>query len=193
MSAKSTATRYGSVAIAIHWLTAVLIVLLFATGLLAAGQTDPAAKLALVRAHLPMGVGIALLTLLRLIWWLAADPSRPRLPADQPAWQRATARATHLALYLIVLVSAGSGIATIVLSGALSAIVDGAVLPDFHAVLPRAVHGIVARLMLGLLALHIGAALYHQFVRRDHLLARMGLGRQPERQTSERPQAAHRH
>ena len=178
MSAKSTASRYGSVAIAIHWLTALLIVLLFVTGLLAAGQADPAAKLALLRAHLPMGVGILLWTVLRIAWWLVADPSRPKLPADQPAWQRATARATHLALYLIVLLAAGSGIATIILSGALPAVIDGAVLPDFHAVLPRAVHGIVTRLMLGLLALHIGAALYHQFIRRDHLLARMGLGRQ---------------
>ena len=40
MAAKSTSTRYGSVAIAIHWLTALLIVMLFATGLLAAGTTD---------------------------------------------------------------------------------------------------------------------------------------------------------
>jgi len=30
--------------------------------------------------------------------------------------------------------------------------------------------------MLGLLALHIGAALYHQFIRRDRLLSRMGVG-----------------
>jgi cytochrome b561 len=30
--------------------------------------------------------------------------------------------------------------------------------------------------MLALLALHVGAALWHQFVRRDHLLARMGVG-----------------
>lgn len=178
MSAKSSASRYGSVAIAMHWLTALLIVLLFATGLLAAGQTDPGAKLALLWAHLPMGVAIALLTVLRLVWWLVADPSRPTLPADQPAWQRAAAKATHLALYLIVLSAAGSGTATIVLSGALPAIIEGATLPDFHAVLPRAVHGMVARLMLGLLVLHIGAALYHQFIRHDHLLARMGLGRQ---------------
>ena len=176
MSAKSSTSQYGSVAIAIHWLTALLILMLLVTGLLAANQTDEAARLALVRAHIPMGIGILLLTLLRIVWWLVADRRRPPLPAEQPAWQKLAARAVHIGLYLILLESAASGIATILLSGALPAIIIGAVLPDFNTVLPRAVHGIGSRVAMVLLALHIGAALYHQFVRHDHLLARMGLG-----------------
>ncbi len=175
MSAKSTSTRYGSVAITIHWLTALMIVGLFATGLLAAAQVDPAAKLALLRAHIPLGAGVLLLTLLRIVWWLAID-SHPALPADQPGWQRFTAKAVHVALYAVVLVTASSGIATIILSGALPAIIGSATLPNLETVLPRTVHGLTSRLMLGLLTLHIGAALYHQFVRRDRLLARMGVG-----------------
>jgi len=82
----------------------------------------------------------------------------------------------HFALYAVVLVTASSGIATIILSGALPAIIGSATLPNLETVLPRAVHGIATRLMLGLLALHIGAALYHQFIRRDRLLSRMGVG-----------------
>jgi cytochrome b561 len=175
MSAKSTSTRYGSVAIAIHWLTALLIVMLFVTGLLAAGTTDEAAKLALLRAHIPLGAGALLLTLLRIVWWLVAD-RRPDLPSNQSTWQKFMAKAVHFALYLIVLVSAGSGIATIVLSDALPAIIGSGALPDFNTVLPRAVHGIGSRVMLALLALHVGAALWHQFIRRDRLLARMGVG-----------------
>ncbi|OEO31348.1 hypothetical protein VW23_016845 [Devosia insulae DS-56] len=175
MSATSSSTRYGSVAIAIHWLTVLLIVELFATGLFAAAQVDPAAKVALLRAHIPFGAGVLLLTLLRIVWWLAID-RRPALPADQPGWQKLTAKAVHFALYAVVFVTASSGIATIVLSGALPAIIGSATLPNLETVLPRAVHGIASRVMLGLLALHIGAALYHQFIRRDRLLARMGIG-----------------
>ncbi len=175
MSAKSTSTRYGGVAIAIHWLTALLIVALFATGLLAAAQVDPAAKVALLRAHIPFGAGVLLLTLLRIVWWLAID-RRPALPADQPGWQKLLAKAVHFALYAVILATASSGIATVILSGALPAIIGSATLPNLETVLPRAVHGLASRLMLGLLALHIGAALYHQFVRRDRLLARMGVG-----------------
>ena len=175
MSMKSSNTRYGSVAIAIHWLTAIIILMLFATGLLAAGQADPAAKLALVRFHVPLGTAVLVLTLLRIVWWWLAD-RRPALPADEPRWQQITAKAVHAALYLVILLLASSGVATLVLSGALPAIIGGTTLPDLETVLPRMVHGVASKVMLGLLALHIGAALYHQFIRRDHLLARMGVG-----------------
>jgi len=175
VSLKSSNARYGSVAITIHWLTAVIILALFATGLLAAGQADPEAQLALVRFHVPLGSAVLVLTLLRILWWWLADRS-PALPAEQPAWQKFMAKAVHIALYAVILLLASSGIATLVLSGALPAILAGTTLPNFETVLPRMVHGVASRLMLGLLALHIGAALYHQFIRRDHLLARMGVG-----------------
>lgn len=178
MPIKSSPTRYGSVAIAMHWLTALLILLLFVTGLTAAGQSDESAKIALLRFHIPLGTAVLLLTLLRIAWWLAADRGRPARPPDQPGWQKVTAKAVHAGLYVVVLATAASGIATIVLSGALPAIFAGATLPDFHAVLPRDAHGVASRILLALLALHIGAALYHQFIRRDHLLARIGVGSQ---------------
>lgn len=175
MSLKSSPTRYGAVAIAIHWLTALLILALFVTGLLAAGQADPAAQLALVRFHAPLGSAVLVLTLLRIVWWWVAD-KRPGLPADQPGWQKLMAQVVHFALYAVILLLAASGMATVVLSGALPAIIEGTTLPDFDTVLPRLAHGLGSRLMLALLALHIGAALWHQFIRRDRLLARMSVG-----------------
>jgi cytochrome b561 len=175
MSMKSSNTRYGSVAITIHWLTAALILALLATGLLAEGQTDPAAELALVRFHAPLGSAVLVLTLLRILWWWLAD-RHPAPVEGQPGWQKLLASAVHVALYVVILLLASSGIAQVVMSGALPAIIAGTTLPDFETVLPHVVHGASSRLMLGLLALHIGAALYHQFMRRDHLLARMGVG-----------------
>ena len=175
MPAKSSTDRYGTVAVAIHWTSAAMIVLLLATGLLAANQTDDAASVALLRAHVPFGIAALALTLFRILWWIAADRA-PLPPASQPAWQRTTARIVHLGLYVVILLTAVSGVGTLVLSGALPAIIAGAALPDFSALVPRLVHGLAARLMLVLLALHVGAALYHQFIRRDRLLARMGIG-----------------
>src|SRR5690606_18148490 len=127
------------------------------------------------RFHVPLGTAVLILTLLRIVWWWLAD-RRPALPADQPHWQKFMAHAVHIGLYLVVLLLAASGIATLVLSGALPAIIAGTTLPDFETVLPRLVHGVASKLMLGLLALHIGAALWHQFIRRDRLMARMGVG-----------------
>jgi cytochrome b561 len=178
MPLKSEDHQYGSVAIAMHWATAALIVVLFVTGLQAAAQADGAAKVTLLRVHVPLGIGVLLLTILRIAWRLLADRGRPRSPALDPAWRRLSARAVHIGLYVAVVITAVSGFATVAISGAMPAIISGTSLPDLAVGLPRAMHGIVPRLMLVLLAMHIGAALYHQFILRDRVFARMGLGRQ---------------
>jgi cytochrome b561 len=50
-------------------------------------------------------------------------------------------------------------------------------LPDFMLYPPRIGHGLGAMVLIALVLAHVAAALYHQFVLRDRLLARMGLGR----------------
>ena len=173
MSIKSTSTQYGSVAIAIHWTSAIAVVLTFVAGL-ALANTEPV-PVALLVAHIVLGLSVFALTLLRVVWWLAAD-DRPPLPADQPRLQQIAAKTVHALLYVILILMATSGIATILSSGAIAALTSGAPLPDFSMLIPRVAHGIMSKLLLVLLAGHIGAALYHQFVRRDRLLARMGVG-----------------
>ena len=177
MSLKSSPTRYGSVAIAIHWLTAVAILLMLVSGLAASNASDAAVELNLLRGHALMGVLVGVLTVLRIIWWVFLD----RRPADPEGLSRGQAMAAHIVhygLYAVIVVMVSSGIGTVLLGGA-GAQLTGASplpLPDFTAVPPFTVHGMLARLLLVLLAGHIGAALWHQFVRRDRLLARMGAG-----------------
>jgi cytochrome b561 len=173
MSGKSTSTQYGSVAIAIHWSSAAAVVLAFIAGLaLANAEVVP---VPLLLAHIMLGLTVFALTLLRVVWWWLAD-KHPEAPKDQPRWQQLAARVVHALLYVILILMGTSGIMTLVLSGAIPALMSGAPLPDFSALIPRVAHGIMSKLLLALLAGHIAAALYHQFVRRDHLLARMGVG-----------------
>lgn len=174
MGLKSTADRYGSVAIAIHWVTALAIIGLLVSGTVAAGA-PAATKQSILPIHAAMGSLVLLLTVLRLAWWALAD--RHPSAAPGPRAQQLAARVVHGLLYVSVLVLGISGIATIALSGALPALLGQGSLPDFSTVLPRLAHGITSKLLLALVAVHIGAALYHQFIRRDRLLARMGLGR----------------
>lgn len=174
MGLKSSATRYGSVAIAIHWVSAVAIVALLASGTIMAGAVGEA-KRSILPIHATVGTLVFLLTLLRLAWWAWGD-KRPQPVAGQPPLQELTARIVHGLLYAGIFVLGASGIATLALSGAIPALLSGAPLPDFSTLLPRLTHGLVSKLMLLLLAAHIGAALYHQFIRRDRLLGRMGIG-----------------
>jgi cytochrome b561 len=175
MPVKSTSSRYGGVAILIHWTSALAVVLAFAAGLAMANAADPMRQAAILPIHITFASLVIVLTLLRIAWWLFAD-KRPALPAGQPRWQRAVARLTHGAIYAVILIMATSGIAMVVASGALEQVFAGGPLPDLSALPPRIAHGVLSRLLLALLVLHIGAALYHQFIRRDRQLARMGIG-----------------
>lgn len=175
MSLKSTPTRYGSVAVTIHWVSAAAIVALLVSGTIMAGAGGEA-KRSILPIHATIGSLVLLLTLLRLAWWIWGD-KRPQPVAGQPPMQQLAARIVHGLLYAAIIVLGASGIATLALSGAVPAMLNGAPLPDFSGLLPRTTHGLVSKLMIALLALHIGAALFHQFIRRDRLLARMGLGR----------------
>lgn len=176
--AKSTPDRYGAVAIAIHWVAAILIAALLITGFRVSGAADPAAKAALLRFHAAIGVAILVLTLARIAWWWLAD--RKPLPlAGQPPLLRGLASAVHVLFYVVTVGLAASGIGMMVLSGAGQIVFGGASgsLPDFWTYPPRIPHGVGVRVLIALLILHVGGALYHQFIRRDRLLARMGLSR----------------
>ena len=175
MSLKSTSTQYGSMAIALHWTSAVAVVLTWIAGFVVA-ETLPAGQGApILVAHITLGVVVFALTLLRIVWWLAAD-RHPGAPAGQPRWQVLAAQGTHLGLYVLLVLMASSGITTLILSGAVPTILSGGPVPDFSGLIPRIAHGIMSKILLALFALHVGAALWHQLVKRDHLLARMGVG-----------------
>ncbi|MCZ2096595.1 MAG: cytochrome b/b6 domain-containing protein [Anaerolineae bacterium] len=171
---KSSSDRYGSVAVWVHWLSALLIVVLLVTGFRAANAPDALGKAALLRAHVPAAIAVLLLTAMRILWWWRFD-SKPMPLAGLPPWQAGLARIVHVTMLVTVVGMVASGIGMMVLSGAGPAVfgAPGAVMPDFHEFLPRRPHGLGARLMVALLALHAGAALYHHFVRRDATLKRM--------------------
>lgn len=177
MGLKSTATRYGSVAIAIHWVTALAIVGLLISGTIMAGEgVGEGTRRSILPVHAIMGSLVVLLTLLRLSWWAWGD-RRPEPAAGQPPMQELAAKIVHGLLYAGIIVLGASGIATLALSGAVPALLGQGPLPDFSQLPSRVAHGLASKLMIALFAAHVGAALYHQFVRRDRLLGRMGIGR----------------
>jgi cytochrome b561 len=180
MSWRSVSQQYGPVAIALHWLSAAAILALFALGFLAANAADPAAKAALLRFHVPLGILALVLTVMRIVWWLAAD-RRPAPPPGTPPWQWSAERVVRVLLYGLILVMGASGIATMILSGAGAILFFGVPgpLPDFWRFPPMNAHFAGAIALLALAGLHIAAALYHQFWRRDRLLGRMGIGGLP--------------
>jgi cytochrome b561 len=176
MSWKSSSDRYGHVAVAIHWVSAAAILGLFALGFVAANVADPAQKADLLRAHVPLGLAVVVLTVLRIVWWLV--DRRPAPLAGLPRWQTASETAVRRLIYAIIILMGASGIGVLALSGAGAILFLGAPgdLPNLWNYPPMFAHFLGALALLCLAGLHIAAAVYHQFWKGDRLLARMGVG-----------------
>jgi cytochrome b561 len=172
MDNNSINASYSRTAVTLHWLGAILILVLLVTGFRSDMTLDPESKATFLRIHLPVAVAVLVLTVWRLVRWWRFD-QKPAPLGNAPAWQEAVAVWTHRLLYVLLLVMLGSGIALAVMSGAPGAVFGNAPMPDFFEFAPRAVHGIAARLLVALIALHAGAALFHHFVKRDTTLKRM--------------------
>jgi cytochrome b561 len=178
MGLKNTPDRYGTMAVSIHWLSALLIIVAIASGFRAADTLDPAAKAAVLRLHVPIAIAVLVLTVLRIVWWWGL---RPKIQAGCRIAALAGARGAGGACPVLRCHprndckrhrDAGAERRSAIIFGG-----EGALLPDFWKYRPRLPHGIGARLLLALLVLHAGAALYHHFGRRDGLLRRMWFSR----------------
>ena len=172
-------TRYHGALVALHWLLAVLLIVALAMGTFALKTVPNSSpdKIFALRGHMIAGGLILLLTLLRLAVRIKTDHPAPASTGN--ALLDRLAPLTHWALYGLVLLMAGSGVAMSVLAGLPDTVFGGVgSLPmNFDALPPRWVHGVVAKLLMLAIALHVAAALDHQFVRRDGLLSRMGFGK----------------
>lgn len=173
MPAKSSTDRYGSVAAGIHWLSALAIILMLASGL--AMGNDDALVPTVLPVHVSLGILVGLLTLFRIIWWWIFD-RQPRPVAGMSVAQERAARLVHLGLYVAILIMVASGVGMLALTGAAAAIFSGGVLPDFSDAPPYFMHWLMSRALIALALGHIGAALWHQFAKRDGLIGRMRVG-----------------
>jgi cytochrome b561 len=180
--------HYSTVAIVLHWLTALAILTLLIAGLwMTDAIKQPDTKnfaYKVYQWHKALGLTVLVLTVLRLAWRLANPP--PPLPSGMTSFERWAAGATHVAFYGLLLgiplagwamVSASPlGFPTIIFGlfewphiAPLAAIENKA---PVEAAL-KLTHKYMGLALMGLLALHIAAALKHHFVNRDNVLARM--------------------
>ncbi|RZL36382.1 MAG: cytochrome b [Rubrivivax sp.] len=176
----STATRYTSVAVVLHWLMALAIIGTFGVGFYMADLPFSLQRLKLYNWHKWAGVTILALAAIRLLWRLTHRP-----PADlpMPAWQARAAHWTHNLLYITFFAvpllgwaySSAAGF-PIVWFGILP-------LPDFVpkdkalADTLKELHGLAAYGLALLVLAHVAGALKHRFIDRDGLMARMSLRR----------------
>jgi cytochrome b561 len=179
--------RYDTVAMSLHWVIALLILADFAFAM-SFSQFNPGDALYLASAyalHMSTGACILVLSVARLAWRFAH-----RLP-PQPEMGRALrvlARSTHFLLYVFMIVAPLTGWLVLSLRHQLTSVFGlfSWAWPTLPAIgtMPHAerqlyhdlllpLHTRLSYLGMSLVALHVAAALYHHFWRRDEVLTRM--------------------
>lgn len=196
MSLANSATRYGSLARSLHWLTALLI--LSAIGLGLYGEDLPfdssdalATKAWVYSLHKTIGVTAFFVALLRILWAIIQPRPAPLHPDRR--LENLLAEVVHWSLYLSMLLMPLSGWVH-------HAAVDGfaPILWPFGQGLPfvpkseavaqaaTALHGVMSKVLIGSVLLHVLGAVKHAVIDRDVTLARMVTGAE-----CGRPGAAH--
>lgn len=174
-------SRYTGVAIALHWLLAVLVLGQLALGWWMIGLPDRPKGLQApwFNLHKSVGLTIAALMLLRLGWRMR-HPAPP-LPQSIPRWQRLAARVNHGLLYACLLLLPLTGYLGSSFSG-YPIKYFGITLPDWGWAAPplkqffSTAHVAAVWLLMALVALHVAAALAHLLVNRDGVFGRIWPG-----------------
>ncbi len=169
--------RYTWPAMALHWLVALLIFGLFPLGLYMSDLPLSVLKLQLYAWHKWFGITVLLLVVLRLGWRAGHRP--PELPASIPRWQQRVAEGLHGLLYVLILsiplsgwmLSSAAGVRVVWWGVLQLPMLLPASKPLAHAL--ALVHATLNYTLAALVAVHVAAAIKHQFIDRDGVLSRM--------------------
>lgn len=181
-----SAPRYTRVAMTLHWLVALCLIGQFILGWylesIPRGVPD---RSYFVNIHKSTGLLIGLLILLRIGWRLAHRP--PALPAVIPSWQQKAASTTHFLLYFFMLMLPLTGyIASNFSKWGVKffntiemppwGMEDKAIYAFFNQL-----HGLISWILLGLVIVHVLAAVSHFLSGHREVIYRMLPGSSSER------------
>ncbi len=167
---------YAALAVLLHWTLAALIIGIVALGWYMMEIEDDPGSAWFFNLHKSIGLVIAGLVLLRLVWRLGHRPGP--LPASVPSWQAKASRATHGLLYATMIAMPTFGIIGSLLSKK-GIVFFGTALPrvfeanhDLAEVFFDA-HSFTVWILVALVSLHVLAGLKHLLVDKDGVFQRM--------------------
>jgi superoxide oxidase len=170
--------RFDQISITLHWLTVLLIVLQFSSAWLReAVDHDSSLAVTILTTHRTSGALIWVVSLVRLVW-RHNFAYLPPFPESMSKLQQTLAKANEYSLYALLLIQPITGLGRSLFRGAPFELLIWQVPALFEQddairhVFAEA-HEIGANVLLALIGLHAGTALFHRLVLRDGVLQRM--------------------
>ncbi|MEM7650813.1 MAG: cytochrome b [Pseudomonadota bacterium] len=187
---KNTDARFGKIAMALHWSVALLFLLLYVSVYYRRWFTEPSTdiNMSALHLHLSFGITVAVFVFLRVLYkfW-------DKTPKDVPGskLEHFAAHSAHILLYVVMIVMPlsgyfGTGLPTDFFfafeiprfrdTGVYDLVVTqwmGLTWEQFEGPVDFVHKRGGATVVWMLIAVHIAAALFHHFVRKDETLVRM--------------------
>lgn len=178
MTMQNTAEKFGSLTKLLHWSIFLLfIVEFYLVYRREYFPKDSAEKLQYIILHKSFGICVLILTLLMIVFHQLG--TRPKMPTTMSLFEVLMAKTTHLLLYAVMLIQPITGIMMSSLGGYPISFFWLFDLPNFFQKNERladvlyTTHVWSSYFIIGLVALHTLAALYHHFCKKDVVLKRM--------------------
>jgi cytochrome b561 len=171
---------YTPVARGLHWITAIIVLANIPMGIVMVNVQGGPLQDLLFRLHESFGALLIPIIAYRLIYRLTHTP--PPLPTEIPAIQRHAAEGLHWALYGLLIVEPILGWITTSSSRSPALVFWLFELPPIwpenraFSEWIAEIHGMIGFIIGFLVCAHIGAALFHHFIRKDRVLMRMITG-----------------
>lgn len=177
MKSSASVSRYGAVAQALHWITAILVLIAFIYG---PGGSETrvysAARDFDRQLHETLGLSVFVLVAVRAMWRLVDPRPEPPLVAR---WMGILAKVVQYGLYVLLFALPLTAIAGAWLEGHPLTLLGGIAIPpptgESHALgaTIAEVHTWLGDAIMWLAGLHALAALYHHFLAQDGVLRSM--------------------
>lgn len=176
---------YRTTARLFHWgVAAAVLLLMIPAGLIMTREGLPRPlQNSLFILHKNLGVLLFLVIVARLTYrWLHPPPP---LPDTMPEWQKRIATLSHVLLSVLLVIMPLSGFTRVRAGGYPIEMLDALGFGPWIAkskgleTIAQSLHYLGAMLLIALLAVHIGAALYHALILRDSIWGRMWPPRAP--------------
>ena len=172
-------SHYSRLAQWLHWTTFAMVVFAYASiNARKLFERGSDARILAVESHFLVGMVILMLTLPRLVNRLQ-EPS-PRSVPPQPVLLALLAKATHVLLYVFLIVQPLTGMVARLAEGkGIGLPFSERVIPSFfgtHEALAASIesaHVWIGEAFYWVIGLHILAALFHMLVRKDHVMQQM--------------------
>lgn len=174
---KNTENSYGLITKVLHWIVGLLIISMVIVGFTMTSMAPSPEKFELYKMHKAFGVITLFLVIIRILWRITN--TYVQVAAGVSTTLRWAAKVIHLLLYILMLIMPISGVLMSRLSGYPISVFEIFTIPAaseknpefakfFHDIHEYAALGLVI-----LITIHILAAFYHHFIRRDNTLTRI--------------------